>query len=134
MSKLILKGSIYGTKKIKTYSQPDILYSNVDKVLSQSNVLSIRFNKENNDFYIYHLYDTYDKNLNKIYSGRWYIGDFIPNKKSFNSKDKTLNILLKKVPWEDFNSGKTKIKNVKIKIFFTQKGFNKILNYVDKYT
>lgn len=132
MSKIILKGSIHGTKKIKTYSQPDILHSKVDKVLAQSNEFSIRYNQGKNNFYIYHYYDAYDNNLNKIYSGRWYISDFIPDAKSFNSKDQTLNILLKKVPWEDFDTGKTKVKNVKIKIFFTQKGYDKITKFINK--
>ncbi len=128
MSKIVLKGSLYGSKSIKTYSNPDILYSKVDNKICQMNDLKIKYNDEKNNFYIYHSYDSVDINLNKkIYSGRWYSVNFIPDSKTFNHKNKTFNTLLKNIEWEDFDTGKISTKNIKIKIFFTESGFKKLI-------
>lgn len=128
MSKIILKGSMYGVNVIKTYSNPDILYSVVDKNICNMNNLSIKYNIDKNNFYIYFSYDSINNNFNKIYSGRWYSLDFIPNSKTLNYKNKSLNILVSNTEWENFDTNliqKNK-KNIKIKIFLNEKGFEKI--------
>lgn len=133
MSKLTLKGSMYGSKKIKTYSEPNILYSVVDKHKCQINNLTFKYNKDKNNFYVYHSYDGLNSTMNKVYLGRWYNVDFIPNKKNFNSKTNTFEIQLKNVEWENFETGKIKIKNVKIKFFLTPSGYNKLIIFINKY-
>jgi hypothetical protein len=129
MSKIVLKGSMYGSKSIKTYSNPDILYSKVGNNICQINDLRIKYNNEKKKLYIYHSYDSVDNNFNKIYSGRWYLVNFTPYLKTLNHKNKTFNTLLKNIEWQDFNTGKIQIKNVKIKIFFSESGFKKIIKY-----
>lgn len=134
MSKLLLKGSMYGSKNVKTYSNPDILHSIVNKHQYQMNRLTIKFNKDKQNFFIYHSYNMLDDNLQNVYSGRWYNVDFIPNHKSFNPKKKSFEILLKNMDWEDFDTNKTKNKNVKIIIYFSSKGYIKLLNYFERHS
>ena len=129
MSKIFLKGSMYGSKSIKTYSNPDILYSTVENNICQINDLKINYNNKNNNYYIYHSYDSVDNKFNKIYSGRWYLVDFIPDSKKLNHKNKTFSTLLKNIEWEDFETGKIKKKNIKLKIFFSESGFKKLIKY-----
>jgi len=133
MSKLTLKGSMYGSKKIKTYTEPNILYSMVDKHKCQINNLTFKYKKDKNNFYVYHSYDELDTTMNKLYSGRWYNFDFIPGKKNFSSKTNTFEIQLKNVEWEDFDTGKIKTKNIKIKFFLTSCGYNKLIIFFNKY-
>lgn len=135
MSKLMLKGSMYGIKNIKSYHNPNILYSIVDKNKCQINDLKIKYNKDKNNFYISHSYDGIDSNMNKVYYGRWRNFDFNfePGKTYLKLKTNTFEIQLKNVEWEDFDTGKTKIKNVKIKIFLSCQGFTKLTNFFNKY-
>ena len=130
--KLILKGSLHGTKILKEYSKPDILYSSVNNKICKKNLFSISYNKEKNNFYIYHSYDEYDNQLNKIYSGRWYQTNFNFNTKSFDYKKKTLTIKLKNIEWENFETGKIDVKNVKIIIYLSPTGYEKIIKYLKK--
>lgn len=126
----IIKGLLHGTKKIKEYSNPDILYTTINNKKYNGNKFTIKFNKDKNNFYIYHSYDNYDNyddNLNKIYSGRWYDTNFNFEEKSFNNKNKTYTIRLKNINWENFDTGKSSIKNVKIIIYLTEIGFNKLI-------
>lgn len=132
MSKIVFKGSMYGVKLIKSYSNPDILYSIVEKNICQINKLSINYDIKNN-FYIYHSYDSVDKKFNKTYNGRWYLRNFIPDSKTLNHKNKTLNILFKNTDWEDLYTGKINNKNVKIQIFFSESGFKKLIKYFNIY-
>lgn len=131
MSKIILKGSLYGVNVIKTYSNPDISYSVVDKNICNMNNLSIKYNIDKNNFYIYFSYNSINDNFNKKYSGRWYSLDFIPNSKTLNYKDKSLNISISNsnTEWENFDTNQIQKnkKNIKIKIFLNEKGFEKLI-------
>ena len=130
---LILKGLLNGTKILKEYSNPDILYSNVDNnSCNKKNKLTINYNKEKNNFYIYHSYDKFDDELKKTYSGRWYNTNLNFDNKSLDNKKKILTIKLKNTEWEDFDTGKISIKNVKIVVFFSPNGFEKINKYFTK--
>jgi hypothetical protein len=129
---IILKGSLYGSKKIKEYSNPDILYSKVDSKICRGNKLSIKYNKEKKNFYIYHSYDIFDNNLSKIHYGRWYDTNFNFDLKLFDKKKNTLTIKLKKVEWENFDTGKSSIRDVKIIIYLSNLGYNKLLEYIKK--
>ena len=129
---LILNGLLNGTKIIKEYSNPDILNANVDNNICNKNKLTIKYNKEKNNFFIYHSYNKYNDKLKKIYSGRWYKTDFDFDNKSIDNKKKTFTIKLKNIEWENFDNGKISIKNVKIIIYFSTNGFEKIIKYFSK--
>lgn len=126
---LSLKGSLHGTTIIKEYQNPDILYSIVDNKICKGNSLKIKYNKEKNNFYVYHSFDRYNNELKKTYSGRWYNTNTNFDYKSINENKKTLTVILKNIEWENFDTGKYSIKNVKITIFLTSSGFEKIKKY-----
>lgn len=128
-NKLILKGSLHGTKQIKKYDNPDILYSKVDGMIFQKNDFTISKNKDNS-FYLYHSYVSFDEKFNKINSSRWYHTNYVLNSKSINDKNKTLTIILKDVNWENLKTGKQTIKNVKIILYLSPNGLEKILKYL----
>lgn len=126
---LKLKGSMHGTKIIKSYDNPDIIHSKVDNHICLINDLKIKYLDNKKKFYIYHSYNGLDKDMNKNYTGRWYSGNYEYNIKDFSKTKKTFSITLKSIEWEDFTTGKSKIKNVKIKIQFTESGFDKLNKY-----
>ena len=67
---------------------------------------------------MYHSYE------NKTFSGRWY-----SNIEDTNKLDGKKYILTHNMPiYEDWNSSKI-MKNVKIKIYFTEKGWGKFVKY-----
>ncbi len=127
-----LKGSMHGTKKIKSYDNPDIMYSTVDKQKCLINKINIKYYSDNNNFYIYHSFDRLDKDLNINYSGRWYLTDYKYKTSDLNIKNKTFTVTLKSIEWENFDTGKTVKKTVKIIIQFSEKGFDKLKNYFEK--
>lgn len=88
--KLSLKGSIYGVRKYKTYKNPDILYSNVDKHLCQINNFKITYLPEQNYFRIYHSYYGLNDQFVINYTGRWYTSNYIFSPKQVNSEKKHL--------------------------------------------
>lgn len=128
-NKLLLKGSLYGTKQIKKYDNPDILYSNVDEQKFQKNEFTISKNKDNS-FYIYHSYVSFDDKFNVINSSRWYHTNYVLNTNSMNEKNKTITIILKNVNWENKKTEKISVKNVKIILYLTTIGFEKIQKYL----
>lgn len=126
--KIILKGSMYGIKKLKPYKTPDIFHSVVDDHECQMNSVKIIYLSEKNEFYIYHSYNQMDPK----YSGRWYIGNYSFNPKDLNAEKKTFSINLKSVDWEDFDTGNSVIKDVDIIIYFTDGGFQKVNKFLDR--
>lgn len=129
-NKLILKGLLYGTNKIKEYSNPDILYSSIDNEIFNGNELTISYDKIKNNYYIYHSYDKYDLQLKKIYSGRWYDTKFNIECDLLCVENKTLTIKLENVEWVNFDTGITTIKNVEIIINFTPNGFDEFCDFI----
>jgi hypothetical protein len=127
--KLKLKGSMYGNKKLKLYDDPDIISSNVDKHICHKNSFDISYDSNKRQYYVYHSYDGVNKKMEINYSGRWYLTDFIFSDKSLNKKKNSFQIILKNINWENFNTGKTTKKDVKIQINFSEKGFDKLENF-----
>lgn len=130
--RLILKGLMKGVKKFTPYKNPDIVQSVVDGHICESNDFTISYLPDKNKYYIYHSYVGLDENMKRNYDGRWYSMNFLLNKKDLNQKDNTFSVLLKSVDWEDFGTGKSKIKDVNIIITFTPKGFDKLMKFIDR--
>ena len=87
-NKLMLNGMYYGTKTIKELYNPEILYSVVNRIYYQKNKINFSYNKNTNDFYVYHSYNKLNKNLKEIiYSGRWYSLLTEINSSSLNKKN-----------------------------------------------
>lgn len=127
MKDLILKGSHKKDKELKNF---DIIKSNISCIKGKcsqprktmvynQNQLTIS-KKANNEFYIYHMFDSYKDN----YNGRWYDAKFDLSK-SLNHKDKTIVTVMK---FEDFDLGNKY--DVKIVIYFNESGWNKILQII----
>ena len=129
--KLKLKGSMYGKKTLKVYDNPDIMSSIVDSYKCNINTLYFNYDKEKKSFYIYHAYDKVNKKMKIDYSGRWYSSEFIISNKNLNEKKLSFETTLKNINWEDFDTGKTTKKNVKIHIFFSQIGYDKLKKMLD---
>jgi hypothetical protein len=133
IKKIILKGSLHGTKNIKKYDKPDILYSKVDGYNFQKNELIINKNKDDS-FYIYHSFESFDDKFNKINSGRWYNTNLFIQSFVINEKNKSITITLKNINWTSFKTGKSSIKNVKIILFLTIDGLNKVQKYLTSFS
>lgn len=129
---LILKGFMKGVKKFSPYKNPDIIQSVVDGHVCESNDLKIKYLPEKDKYYIYHSYIGLDENMKKNYDGRWYSMNYLLNKKDLNHENNTLSVLLKSIDWEDFDTGKSTIKDVNIIITFTPIGFNKLTKFIDR--
>lgn len=121
-----LKGSLHGSKKLVPYKNPDIIRSSVDNNICLINDLRVKYLEDKKRFYIYNSYSGLDKEEKRNYTGRWYMGNYEYNSKDLNSVDNTFSIELKSIDWEDFETGKSDIKNVKIKIELTPNGFEKL--------
>ena len=108
------QGSYTGVKKYKEMKNPDILYSKIDKgKICKQNKITIS-KKGENHFYVYHMYDSIDSN----YSGRWYNTQLTKDKLKFNDTKLMVTYI---IPEYD-----TK-KNVEVEIYFTPKGYKKLL-------
>ena len=114
-NKLRLKGSCKknGTK-LKSF---DIIKSVILNKTCYENCLDIQY-KDLDKIYIYHSYN------NKNFSGRWY--SFQKNNYKLDGKKYILTYIIPE--YDEWDTGKIK-KNVKIKIFFTEKGWNKFIMY-----
>ena len=114
-NKLRLKGSYKNKKKLKTF---DIIKSVILTKTCFENWLDIRRDTKLNSVHIYHSYDT------KTYSGRWY--NNLNNNYKLDGKQYILTYTIPE--YEDWDSNKI-IKNAKIKIYFTEKGWTKFVKY-----
>jgi len=130
--KLELRGVLYGTKTIKKYKDPQILYSIVDGHKCQKNKLSIGYNKSKDSVYIYHSYDGYDAQMKNIYSGRWYDTKFKLDSSMINKANKSLTIKMMDTDWHNFDTNRDEKKDVKIQIYFSRKGLGEILDVLEK--
>jgi hypothetical protein len=128
--RLVLKGSLHGTKKIAAYKNPDIINSIVDNRLCLMNKFSITYLDDKKRFYIYHSYYSLDENMKINHSGRWYTLDYQLDNKDLNEKDKTFSIELKSVEWYDEDTATLVKKDVRIKIQLTPPGFNKLQKFL----
>tara|TARA_B110000971_G_scaffold201803_1_gene220971 strand:+ start:294 stop:800 length:507 start_codon:yes stop_codon:yes gene_type:complete len=101
--------------KFKTF---DIIKSVILNKTCYVNRLDIHSKNKSHNGFMYHSYE------NKTFNGRWY-----SNIEDTNKLDGKKYILTHNMPiYEDWNSGKI-IKNVKIKIYFTEKGWGKFVKY-----
>lgn len=128
--KLTINGLLHGTKIIKKYKNPDILYSKIDTYIYNKNHLTISYNDEKNIFCLYHFFELYNDN-EKIYSGRWYNTNICFDSKSIDKKKLTLTIDLKNIDWENFENGIITNRDVKITFFLTKIGLCKIKNMLN---
>ena len=124
---IILSGSYSGVTKYKKMKNFDIIKSEIKlnkNISCKKNKLII--NKDNNKIYIYHDFNSIINN----FSGRWYNTDL--KKYSKYKLDDKKYILTYIIPeWELHNSNLKIIKNVPIKIHFTQNGWGKLKTILD---
>lgn len=107
--------------KTEKYKNPDILYSTLsiypEKFLKNIFNISIK----NDKIYVYHSYNNIHNNI----SGRWYDGDL----KKYKYENGIFEYIIPE--YEDETNGFKILKNVKVKIYFTEKG-KKILDKILK--
>jgi len=117
---IILSGSYSGVKKYKKMKKFDIIKSEIKlnkNILCKKNKLTI--NIINNKIYIYH---TFNSTIND-FSGRWYNIDLQKySKYKLNDKKYILTYIVPEWELPNFKI----IKNVPIKIHFTQNGWQKL--------
>ncbi len=121
--KIELKGSYTGVKKFKQLKNPDILYSIIKLPTPEKcekNELTID-QKQNNEYFVYHMYDSIVNN----YSGRWYKTNFIKNDFKFNDNKMKVTYIIPE--YEIELPTYHVINNVKVDIYFTPKGYKKLL-------
>ena len=92
-------------------------------MIYNDNKINISIGKNNNKFFIYHIY----KSKKDKYSGRWYDLNF-NFKKSLNYNNNSLST---KMTFEDIYEEKLHKYNVKIIIHFNDKGWKKILKFIE---
>lgn len=132
--KIILKGSLFGTNKIKKYKNPDILYSKINNTTYNKNNILIKHNSDKH--FIYHSYDKYNDEYKRILSGRWYDLNFIFDSNSmplskFDSKNKTLTIEFDNFEIYNEKTGKSKFQKMKTIIYLTDLGYKKLHDYMN---
>ena len=81
----------------------------------------ISVNYTPNIIIIYHIYESTTKN----YAGRWYNTDILNSKYKLDGKKKIFTYYISQ--YEDENRSKL-LKNVKVEIFFSEKGWDKFIN------
>lgn len=113
-----LFGSHMNKKKI--YKDFDIIKSKIFNNIFLINKLSVNYNPKKNYLYLYHSYES----VTKDYSGRWYDTEFLKSKYKLDGKKKILTYIIP-VYEKEWNK---EIKNVKVEIFFSEKGWNKLIN------
>ena len=112
-----LNGSYKGNKKIKNN---DIKYSVILRKKCLENKLTLSYIKE--ELFIYHMFSS------KRYLGRWFNVNFL--KTSKYSLDGKKYILKYTIPEYEEDEPKYKVlNNVVIKIFFTKRGWEKLIKY-----
>ena len=124
---IILKGSYYGVKKFKKFKKFDIIKSVILGNTYEKNELALK-KKRGNKIFAYH---TFDFIMKKKYGGRWYSRDLLnPKKIKLNRKEHILTYIIPE--WEMEDDPKYHVvKNVPIKIYFTDKGWDKFILFIE---
>tara|TARA_Y100000385_G_C13017629_1_gene604607 strand:+ start:211 stop:720 length:510 start_codon:yes stop_codon:yes gene_type:complete len=113
---------LYGSLK-KNHN--DIIKSTILNQTYNINKFHISYYKKNNRLYIYHNYSSANN-----YQGRWYAYNlFKQNNYSFNGKNNIFTYIISEYEWETESEIKI-YKNVPIKIYFTEIGWNKFMEYI----
>lgn len=120
MYQLVLNGPNKGVKKISSMKNPDILSSVVHGKIYTHNRLYMK--TRNNTVFFYHSYHT--DNLD----GRWF-SDYDPETFKFDTGKKLLTYIIPE--YEEWDSNKI-IKNVKVVINFSERGWTRLNNFLDK--
>ena len=119
MTKTLLTGPKYGVKKIKEYNNPDIIKSKIRNSIYDQNKITLSSKK--GQIYMYHYYVC----TNTQCWGRWYDIDIKQSKYTLNQDKRTFEYIISK--WEnEWEKGKIE-KDVSIKIYFTEKGWKKLM-------
>lgn len=118
MTKITLKGTLYGTKKIKTYKNPDIVLSEIERL---GRILDFNHLELSGKFIYFSFHDR-----EKKYSGRWYA----PNVSSSSFIWKPIyNQVVYTIPeWVDDDHI---FKNVNHTITFSECGYKKFKKFFD---
>ncbi len=119
MSKIILTGPKFGVKKLKELRDPDILKSKFLKYICDKNHVTL--SKKNNKVFIYHNFDC----TSKDYTGRWYNTDLKKIEYTLNENEKLFTYIIPE--YEDYEKQGKITKNIKLEIYFTEKGWKKLM-------
>jgi hypothetical protein len=128
----------YSKKTLKPLTNPDILYSRLylqnKKKSIQLDINELTFSVKNNRIFVYHLYDTKDKN----HPGRWYEVSFNPKTQftyTETSKVKKVRYIIPEYEIEpskyDGINDYRVFTNVSMDIYFTENGWNKFMKFID---
>ena len=109
----------YKNKKQK-YKDFDIIKSKILNNVFLINKLSAEYNPDKNKMYFYHFYES----ITKDYIGRWYTLNFLEGRYKLDGVKKKL---IYYIPLYE-NDWIKEIKNVKVEIYFSEKGWLKFTN------
>jgi hypothetical protein len=123
---LKLKGEYKGVKKIVKLKNPDILYTNLyftkTPIRLEQNEITLKSDIESSMFF-YHSYDS----IREKFSGRYYQVDFTPEEVEFNDEKQTISYIIPE--FENYDNLTKSKKNVKVEVFFTEKGYNRLVSF-----
>jgi hypothetical protein len=137
INKIILQGSYSRKKQNNIYKElknfdikeSKIGNSTVDYKTFLINHITISKKENSNDFYMYHMYSEI-KNNKIEYTGRWYDLYLSKNKMNLDDKDMSINYVIPEYELELENLKIEVIKYVNVKIFFSNSGWKKLLNFL----
>lgn len=123
---LKLKGEYKGVKKIVKLKNPDILYTNLyftkSPIRLEQNEITLKSDIESSMFF-YHSYDS----IREKFSGRYYQVNFTPEDVEFNDEKQTISYIIPE--FENYDNLTKPKKNVKVEVFFTEKGYNRLVRF-----
>lgn len=124
MKNLLLKGTLGGITKIRKLVNPDIIKSSLMRMNCLRNRFSIR-RSQSGKIIVYHSFSCNKKG----YTGRWYCGDLCESN-HWKLNKKTRSFVWNAPEWTNWKDNSIK-KNVLIRIFFTEKGWNKLTKFLE---
>lgn len=113
-----------GVEKIRKLVNPDIVKSTLMRTNYLRNRFTIRMG-ENGKLFVYHSFWSSKKG----YTGRWYCGDLCGSDR-WKLNKRTRSFVWNAPEWTNWKDYSVK-KNVLIRIFFTEKGWNKLTKFLE---
>jgi hypothetical protein len=120
------------SKTSKNLLHPDILYSNIQHKVEKSikyNQNTFEIKKKNDKYFVYHTFVSSD---NKLY-GRWYNTSLDPTtdfKFTETPTTKKITYIIPEYEVRSLNNTYKTLRNVKVNIYFTEKGWNLLTSYI----